>query len=128
MSSIVDDEKVSTKNKRGQKKAYNRNESKEDKEGNDEIKNNKKKLNLLLQQILSVDSLPNYSFFSKIDAALFVKIFLTINSCFTIIAKPDFRFWWTVYLLFHSNFSQVLHTISISLTVTLAVWRYIAIK
>lgn len=59
---------------------------------------------------------------------------------------PDLNYGWTWYLLFHSLFSQVcifsikladgkffffsqvLHTISISLTVTLAVWRYIAIK
>lgn len=40
----------------------------------------------------------------------------------------DLSHTWTVYLLFHMHFTQVLHTISISLTVTLAVWRYIAIK
>lgn len=34
---------------------------------------------------------------------------------------------WTVFVLFHSNFAQVFHTISIWLTVTLAVWRYIAV-
>lgn len=37
-------------------------------------------------------------------------------------------FSWAAYLLFHMHFSQILHTISISLTVTLAIWRYIAIK
>lgn len=41
---------------------------------------------------------------------------------------PDFSYTWAAYIYFHSNFSQILHTISISLTVTLAVWRYIAIK
>ncbi|KAL7050508.1 hypothetical protein ACKWTF_004103 [Chironomus riparius] len=42
--------------------------------------------------------------------------------------KSDNSYLWTFYLLFHSQFSQILHTISILLTVTLAVWRYIAIK
>uniref|UniRef100_A0A182MGQ5 G-protein coupled receptors family 1 profile domain-containing protein n=1 Tax=Anopheles culicifacies TaxID=139723 RepID=A0A182MGQ5_9DIPT len=30
--------------------------------------------------------------------------------------------------MFHMHFTQILHTISILLTVTLAIWRYIAIK
>lgn len=34
---------------------------------------------------------------------------------------------WAVFVLFHAIFAQVFHTISIMLTVTLAVWRYIAI-
>ncbi|ODM93246.1 Sex peptide receptor [Orchesella cincta] len=34
---------------------------------------------------------------------------------------------WAVYVLFHSNFSQICHTASILLTVTLACWRYIMI-
>ncbi|XP_047512860.1 G-protein coupled receptor dmsr-1-like [Pieris napi] len=34
---------------------------------------------------------------------------------------------WTVFVYFHSIFSQTFHTISIWLAVTLAVWRYIAI-
>lgn len=42
--------------------------------------------------------------------------------------RRDFQYGWAVYLLFHMHFTQVLHTISISLTVTLAIWRYIAIK
>ncbi|CRL00191.1 CLUMA_CG013465, isoform A [Clunio marinus] len=42
--------------------------------------------------------------------------------------KPDSSYSWALYLLFHSHFSQILHTISILLTVSLAVWRYIAIK
>ncbi|XP_076055339.1 G-protein coupled receptor dmsr-1-like [Oratosquilla oratoria] len=33
----------------------------------------------------------------------------------------------TCYILFHAHFAQVLHTVAICLTVTLAVWRYIAI-
>lgn len=39
--------------------------------------------------------------------------------------KYDYN--WTMFVLFHSNFSQVCHTISIYLTVVLAIWRYIAV-
>lgn len=42
--------------------------------------------------------------------------------------RRDFKYSWAIYLLFHMHFTQILHTISISLTVTLAIWRYIAIK
>ncbi|KAJ9588517.1 hypothetical protein L9F63_018114, partial [Diploptera punctata] len=35
---------------------------------------------------------------------------------------------WAVFVLFHSHFTQVLHTISICLTLVLAIWRYIAIR
>lgn len=41
--------------------------------------------------------------------------------------RETYTYAWTVFVLFHSNFAQVFHTISIWLTVTLAVWRYIAI-
>lgn len=34
---------------------------------------------------------------------------------------------WAWYILFHAIFAQIMHTISIWLTVTLAVWRYIAV-
>lgn len=34
---------------------------------------------------------------------------------------------WALFVLWHSNFSQVFHTVSIWLTVVLAVWRYIAV-
>ncbi|CAL8118284.1 unnamed protein product [Orchesella dallaii] len=34
---------------------------------------------------------------------------------------------WALFVLTHSNFSQVCHTISIWLTVTLAIWRYIMV-
>lgn len=34
---------------------------------------------------------------------------------------------WAVFVLFHAQFGQVFHTISIMLTIILAVWRYIAI-
>lgn len=35
---------------------------------------------------------------------------------------------WAVFIYFHSIFSQTFHTISIWLTITLAVWRFIAIN
>ncbi|XP_067642836.1 G-protein coupled receptor dmsr-1-like [Eurosta solidaginis] len=35
---------------------------------------------------------------------------------------------WACFIKFHSIYAQVLHTISIWLTVTLAVWRYIAVS
>lgn len=35
---------------------------------------------------------------------------------------------WAVFVYYHSIFSQTFHTISIWLTITLAVWRFIAIK
>lgn len=41
--------------------------------------------------------------------------------------RDTFTFAWAWFVLVHSNFAQVFHTISIWLTVTLAVWRYIAI-
>nr|ALM88304.1 neuropeptide receptor A8 [Chilo suppressalis] len=42
--------------------------------------------------------------------------------------KLDFPYSWAVYLLFHMHFAQILHTASICLTLSLAIWRYIAIK
>ncbi|CAG9795779.1 unnamed protein product [Diatraea saccharalis] len=35
---------------------------------------------------------------------------------------------WAAYLLFHMHFTQIFHTASICLTLSLAVWRYVAIK
>jgi len=35
---------------------------------------------------------------------------------------------WAMFVLFHSHFTQVFHTISIGLTLVLAVWRYMAIR
>ncbi|XP_033253521.1 LOW QUALITY PROTEIN: probable G-protein coupled receptor 139 [Drosophila miranda] len=40
----------------------------------------------------------------------------------------DLSYGWAVYLLVHMHFTQILHTISIGLTVMLAVWRYVAIR
>ncbi|XP_046744398.1 G-protein coupled receptor dmsr-1-like [Diprion similis] len=41
--------------------------------------------------------------------------------------REQFTYPWSFFVLFHSNFAQVFHTISIWLTVTLAIWRYIAV-
>lgn len=41
--------------------------------------------------------------------------------------KLNFPFLGAVFILFHTHFTQVFHTISICLTLTLAVWRYLAI-
>lgn len=41
--------------------------------------------------------------------------------------RDTFTYGWSMFVLIHSNFTQVCHTISIFLTVTLAVWRYIAV-
>jgi len=35
---------------------------------------------------------------------------------------------WAIFLLFHSNFSIMIHTVSIWLTLSLAIWRFIMIK
>lgn len=42
--------------------------------------------------------------------------------------RQIFPYGWAVFVLFHMHFSQLLHTISIAITLTLAVWRYIAIR
>ncbi|KDR23127.1 FMRFamide receptor, partial [Zootermopsis nevadensis] len=42
-------------------------------------------------------------------------------------ATDRYSYPWAAFVLFHSNFAQVCHTVSIWLTVTLAVWRYIAV-
>jgi len=41
--------------------------------------------------------------------------------------ESQYSWGWAVFVIFHAHFAQVFHTISIWLTVTLAVWRYIAI-
>ncbi|GBP52414.1 hypothetical protein EVAR_4697_1 [Eumeta japonica] len=35
---------------------------------------------------------------------------------------------WAVYMLFHMHFTQIFHSASIFLTLSLAIWRYVAIK
>lgn len=42
-------------------------------------------------------------------------------------SRDRFTYGWALFVLFHALFGQVFHTISIWLTVTLAVWRYIAV-
>ncbi|XP_078033982.1 G-protein coupled receptor dmsr-1 [Augochlora pura] len=42
--------------------------------------------------------------------------------------RPTFPYGWAVFVLFHMHFTQLLHTISIAITLTLAIWRYIAIR
>ncbi|BFF99014.1 uncharacterized protein DMAD_07020 [Drosophila madeirensis] len=42
--------------------------------------------------------------------------------------EKQLSYQWACFIKFHSVFPQVLHTISIWLTVTLAVWRYIAVS
>ena len=41
--------------------------------------------------------------------------------------RDTYTYGWAVFVLFHSIFTQICHTVSIWLTVTLAVWRYIAV-
>ncbi|KAI8127233.1 hypothetical protein FF38_03175 [Lucilia cuprina] len=65
-------------------------------------------------------------------ADMFVMIeYIPFASYQYIYMKPgekDFSYSWALYILFHMHFTQVLHTISIGLTVTLAIWRYVAIR
>ncbi|XP_053965553.1 G-protein coupled receptor dmsr-1 [Anastrepha ludens] len=65
-------------------------------------------------------------------ADMFVMIeYIPFASYQYIYMKPgekDFSYAWAVFILFHMHFTQVLHTISIGLTVTLAIWRYVAIR
>ncbi|CAL8100911.1 unnamed protein product [Orchesella dallaii] len=35
---------------------------------------------------------------------------------------------WARFVFFHNHFTQILHTISIQLTLSMAIWRYVAIK
>ncbi|XP_072387881.1 G-protein coupled receptor dmsr-1 isoform X1 [Diabrotica undecimpunctata] len=41
--------------------------------------------------------------------------------------KQNFCYYGAVFTLFHINYSQVLHTISVCLTLSLAIWRFLAI-
>ena len=42
--------------------------------------------------------------------------------------EERFSFSWGVFLLFHTNFTIMIHTVSIWLTLCLAIWRWIMIK
>ncbi|XP_018327613.1 sex peptide receptor-like [Agrilus planipennis] len=41
--------------------------------------------------------------------------------------EMNFPYWGAVFILIHTHFTQIVHTVSICLTVTLATWRYIII-
>ncbi|XP_057669984.1 G-protein coupled receptor dmsr-1-like isoform X2 [Diorhabda carinulata] len=41
--------------------------------------------------------------------------------------RKDFCYYGAVFTLFHINYSQLLHTISVCLTLSLAIWRFLAI-
>ncbi|KMQ93627.1 neuromedin-u receptor 1-like protein, partial [Lasius niger] len=51
-----------------------------------------------------------------------------IYKYFVLPERRIFPYGWAVFVLFHMHFTQLFHTISIALTLTLAVWRYIAIS
>lgn len=51
-----------------------------------------------------------------------------IYKYFLLPERRIFPYGWAVFVLFHMHFTQLFHTISIALTLTLAVWRYIAIR
>ena len=42
--------------------------------------------------------------------------------------KEKFSFGWAIFLLFHTNFTGMIHTVSTWLTLSLAIWRFIMIK
>ncbi|XP_018562902.1 probable G-protein coupled receptor 139 [Anoplophora glabripennis] len=44
-----------------------------------------------------------------------------------LLGKRDFPYYGAVFMLMHTHVTQILHTISVCLTLTLAVWRYLAI-
>ncbi|XP_022919804.1 G-protein coupled receptor dmsr-1 [Onthophagus taurus] len=44
-----------------------------------------------------------------------------------VMKEYQFPYWGAVFMLVHIHFTQIAHTVSICLTLTLAVWRYLAI-
>ncbi|XP_068620576.1 G-protein coupled receptor dmsr-1-like [Battus philenor] len=52
----------------------------------------------------------------------------SIYRYFILPSQREMPYKWAAYLLFHMHFAQIFHTASICLTLSLAVWRYIAIK
>ncbi|XP_060522497.1 G-protein coupled receptor dmsr-1-like isoform X2 [Cylas formicarius] len=40
----------------------------------------------------------------------------------------EYPYWGAVYILFHIHYTQIFHTISICLTLSLAIWRFLAIR
>ncbi|CAH0401209.1 unnamed protein product [Chilo suppressalis] len=64
-------------------------------------------------------------------ADVFVMMEYVPFSIYRYLLLPGQQEWlhsWAVYTLFHMHFTQILHTASILLTLSLAVWRYLAIK
>ena len=46
----------------------------------------------------------------------------------SLLPSQEHSWGWAAYLWFHSNFSVVIHNVSVWLTLTVAVWRFIMIK
>jgi hypothetical protein len=42
--------------------------------------------------------------------------------------QDKYSYWSALFVFFHVHFTQILHTISIQLTLTMAIWRYAALK
>ena len=42
--------------------------------------------------------------------------------------EEQYSYPWAVYVLFHSHLTQILHTINIQLTISMSIWRYLALK
>lgn len=42
--------------------------------------------------------------------------------------ETKYAYGWALFTLFHAHFTVIFHTISIWLTVILAVWRYLAVR
>ena len=74
-------------------------------------------INRILTGLASADMLVMVEY---IPFAIYVYLVLPENKMFP--------YGWAVFVLFHMHFAHILHTISIALTLTLAVWRYIAIR
>lgn len=51
----------------------------------------------------------------------------TLNNYLQVLGKASFSYAWAVFMLTFVHITQVFHTVSIWLTVVLAVWRYLAI-
>jgi len=80
-------------------------------------------INLILSALALVDVLVMIEY---IPFALLVYILYPAHSQST----PDkhFSYGWALLVFFHSHFTQILHTMSIQLTLTMAIWRYAVLK
>ncbi|XP_063905820.1 G-protein coupled receptor dmsr-1-like [Zophobas morio] len=62
------------------------------------------------------------------DALVMVEYIPYTYYYYVVLAKKmDFPYSGAVYILFHTHFTQVLHTTSVCLNLTLAIWRYLAL-